>query len=118
MKTPDQSSFSLWDLDCPDRLVPVTAQILSECIGVIKAYTDELHDAKRYCDQTDCESIESKIKALASLWDRISEAIEDPSLMPKSKCPICCEPVAGELFQDPTGQYKEGICEYCWSRSI
>jgi len=33
-------------------------------------------------------------------------------------CPNCHETFVGERFNDPAGQYAEGICEYCWNRSI
>jgi hypothetical protein len=58
--------------------VEVTAGLLSECIGVISAYKDQLNELANAMtmELEQQASIEAKIKALAKLWDQLSEAIE------------------------------------------
>jgi hypothetical protein len=108
----------MMNIETPHRLVKVKAKHLGMAIDAIKELMDELDEAKRYCDAEECKSIEARIGQLAALWDHLSEAIEDPGNEVDLLCPQCEQPVKGDLFVDPAGQYKGGICEYCWQHSI
>ena len=69
-------------------------------------------------DANRADGIIDRIRAISEILTDVAEAPLDLKQPAAGVCPICHEPVKGELMQDPAQQHPEGICEYCWSRSI